>query len=108
MAFADWVGQRLVVRDVDGSLQPPGAGPGLRQKEPDGGEFTAIARGDSFDLYFGRETIYNYAITPKVALRFSLWVLWWWVWYACFGLKLRLWRWVLTASLAKRRKEVSE
>jgi hypothetical protein len=101
----DRIGKALVVRDVDGSLQPPGAGPGVRICEPDGSEVTAIARGDSFDLYFGRKTVYNHSITPRAAMRLARFLVWWWVRHAWFGLKLVLWRWVLVSILERRWKE---
>ena len=103
MSASDWVGKRLVVKDVDGSLQPPGAGPAVRIKEPNGGELTLIARGDAFDVYVGRRTITNFSVTPKAALRVARWLVWWWVRHAWCGLKPLLWRWVLRKDLERRK-----
>lgn len=104
MSLSEWMGKKLVVRDVDGTLQPPAAGPGLRLKEPDDSEFTIIARGEAFDLYFGRRVITNVSITAKSAMKLAVWLVWWWVRHAWFGIKLRLWRWVRVRSLERRWK----
>lgn len=102
--LATWVNQRLVVVDPDGSLLPPGAGESIRLLEPDGGEVTAITRGDAVDLYFGRKTIYNYSVSPRTAARLAWWLLRWWVWSGWCGLKLKLWHWSLSQILRLRWK----
>lgn len=103
MNFATWVGKKIVVVDQDGTLQPPGAGPGIRIAEPDGGEVTLLARGDSFDLYIAtRKAVYNHSITPRAAVRIGWFLVWWWVRSSWFGLKLRMWRWVLASALKER------
>lgn len=105
MSLAEWVGRRLVVRDVDGSVQPPGAGPAIRLREPDGSDVTAIARGDAFDLYFGKRTITNVPVTPRVMVKLALWVVWWWIRHDWCGMKRRLWAWVLTSTMERRWKD---
>ena len=105
MSFSNWLGRRLVWRDQAGKPHPPGAGSAIRILEPDGGEIAAIARGDAFDLYFGRETFYNYSVTPKAAMRLAWWLVWWWVRHSWCGLRPRLWRWVQNSRAERRWKE---
>ncbi len=104
MSLSDWVGQKLVVRDVDGTLQPPAAGPGLRVIEPDGSDVTIVARGEHFDLYFAKSTVINVPITVNAAMHLTRWLVWWWVRHAWFGLKLRIWRWVQNSAMERKWK----
>ena len=102
MKLQDRVARSLVVTDKDGSLLPPGAGPILRVVEPDGSEFAVIARGDGFDVYFGRDVITNFSLTTRTALQLGVWIVHWWVRYAWCGLKLRLWWWAISPRAPKK------
>lgn len=102
MTLAERVGKVLVVRDVDGEVRPPGAGPAVRLREPDGSDVVAVARGDQFDLYFGKSVVTNVPLTSRTAVRLGLFLVWWWARHAWFGLKPRLWRWVQDSRMERR------
>ncbi len=103
MSLPEWVAKRLLVRQKDDSLAPPGAGPALRLEQPNGSEMSVIARGAGFDLYFGKREIVNFAITNDSAIRLGLWLTWWWVRHTWFGVKLRIWWWAVSAAVGRRK-----
>jgi hypothetical protein len=106
--IASRVNRWLVVTDARGEVHHPGGGRGARWLQPDGTEVSLIARGDAFDIYLGKSTIYNLTLTPSTAVALASWVLRWWAFTTWFGLKSRLWDWsfrrVLGADAARRER----
>jgi hypothetical protein len=100
-----WLSQKLLVKDVDGRMRPPGAGPGLNLEQPDGTQFSVLARGDSFDLFWGRTAITVMPITVPTMMALARFLVRWWFFSTWCGIKLALWRWTMTRRLdtAERR-----
>jgi len=98
---ATWLSQHLVLQTPDGALRPPGAGSYRRWIEPDQSELTIVARGDAFDVYFGRNEITTFSISPRVALGLARYFIWWWIKDTWCGMKLGLWWWSLRRILRK-------
>lgn len=104
-SFAEVVRDSLIETDGVGKQWPAGGARGGRWKEPDGGELTVFAQGDTLDVYVGREQITNFTMSARTAVRFMRWILLWWVFGCWFGLKLRLWSWAQNRLYDARRDE---
>lgn len=102
MAFAHWVSKSLVVQDDKGGIGPPGSGFVIQLRQPDDREFTVIARGEAFDLYIGKKTIYNFSITSRSAIVLAKWLLRWWIFEMWCGAKLALWEWSLKKIMTRK------
>jgi hypothetical protein len=93
MSLATWIASRLVVQAKNGSWYAPGGGRGHVWKQEDGIQVTLVSRGDAFDLFIGKQTIYNVTVTPTVALAMARWLIAWWAFATLFGVKTWLWNW---------------
>lgn len=105
MAFALWVNRALIEEDKQGHVSPPGSGHAKRWKQPDDSEVLLVSRGQAFDLYIGKERMYNLSITSKVAVSMAWWILVWWVNIMWFGLKGKLWNWSLHRIVGRQRAD---
>lgn len=89
------VNRALLEQNERGQHVLPGANVAQRWVQPDGTETTLISRGDAFDLYIGRRTIYNVTLSFGTAVAIAKWILSWWVRSTWCGIKHRLWYWSL-------------
>lgn len=93
--LALWVNQRVAEQRGE-NIAPPGGSQTFRAFEANGAELTIIARGDSFDVYQGKKTIFSFMVTPRVLFRMVRWFIWtWWILGTWCGLKTVLWNWSL-------------
>lgn len=92
-------------RDAQGRVWPPGGGDSLQLKQEDGATVALLSHGDAFDLYVGRETIYNVTLTPRVAFAIMRWLWRLYVWRLWFGVRPWLWRLVQERRLNARLEE---
>lgn len=102
--LALWIGRKLVEPPLKegGEPLPPAAGKAIRIQETTGQELTCVARGDGFDLFIGKKpSHYRFALTVSAVLELTRWIIYWWVRYACFGLKLKLWAWVVRTRMGE-------
>lgn len=83
-------------------LRPPGMNKGVRWEEEDEREIAIVSRGDAFDVYFGRESVYAVSISVSAAMRIGRFLMWWWVWHSWFGIRTALWRWALRSKLKRK------
>jgi len=91
-----WLRERLASHDALGRVRPPGGVVGIVLEEPTGATTALLSRGDSWDVYHGKQELVVFSTTPRNALRLAWCVLWtWWVRATWCGLKLRLWYWCL-------------
>lgn len=89
-----WVAKKLAAHDTSGNLRVPGGAAGIALLEPDGSQTAVLARGDSFDVYYGRDTIHSFSVIPDNALKIA-WFIFRWRVGMWFGLKARLWAWAM-------------
>lgn len=98
-----WLAYRLnrSLLEIDAAGRPtrPGGAAHSRWLQPDRGDVTIIARGDAFDLYIGRKTIYNVTLSTQTARELGFWLVRWWVFATWCGIKHRLWYWSLGVIL---------
>lgn len=99
MSFARWLNARLAVTDTKGRSWPAGGGVGRHWKQKDDTRFALISQGDTFDVFLGRDQMYNVTLTAQTAKEAAWWLIKWWVFTCWFGLKLRLWDWTLGRML---------
>lgn len=93
------VNKRLLEKDSTGQLVRPGGNAQRRWQQRDNSDVTIIARGDAFDLYIGKSTIYNVTLTTRTATELGFWLVRWWAFSTWCGLKHKLWYWSLGVLL---------
>lgn len=96
---AHQVNRRLIETDSTGQLVRPGGDAQRRWQQADGSDATIIARGDAFDLYIGKSTVYNVTLTTRTATQLGFWLVRWWAFSTWCGLKHKLWYWSLGVLL---------
>ena len=67
--------------------------------DPDGQELAVVAQGDGVEFYYGRQRMRTFCVTPRAAMRISVFLLWWWIGACWCGVRARLWGWAMGTSL---------
>lgn len=104
--MADRLATFLCSRDVQGKLWPPGGGQVKKWVQPNGTNVVLVSHGDTFDLYIGRQQLYNLELTRRVAVSLGRWLVRWWIVSTWLGLRSWLWQGVqrrrMNAQLEKQ------
>jgi hypothetical protein len=100
------VAKRVCVHVKD--KRTPGNGFGRVWVDENDYQVAIINQGEGFDLLIGpRSSVHQFSVSSALMARVALWILWWWMIFAWFGLRFRLWRWAVGVLYDDTKKETA-
>ena len=91
---------RLVsATDDSGRWKHGGRGRGKIFVDENDQQVAIAIRGEGLDIVVGKKRFAKFTVSAAILGQVVRWAIWWWVFYAWLGLRMRLWRWAIGVML---------